>query len=151
MHFKPLFLFVILIFVSACGEPSGSSEEQIRAWLQAGQHAVETRDRSQLMDMISDRYSDRQGNDRASVGALLRAIFLRQQSIKLLTRVESLQVFDDSAAEVTMTVGMAGSNNSRLGFSADAKRFVLELERSGGEWQLIAAQWGELRSSRPGE
>jgi hypothetical protein len=39
---------------------------------------------------------------------------------------------------------MAGTNDGVLGFSADAYRFELELEKDGDDWQLIAARWGEL-------
>jgi hypothetical protein len=39
---------------------------------------------------------------------------------------------------------MAGRNDGVLGFSADAYKFELELERDGNEWQLISARWGEL-------
>lgn len=145
-----LFLLFFSILLSACGESPGSSEEQIRAWLSAGQTAVENQDRRALLDMVSDHYHDRQGNKRADIGNQLRAIFLRQQSIQLLTRIESLELFAETAAEVTMTVGMAGTNNSRFGFRTEAKRFVLELERSDGEWQLISARWGELGDTGPG-
>ena len=43
-----------------------------------------------------------------------------------------------------MTVGMAGTNDSVMGLSADAYRFELELEKDADEWQLISARWGEL-------
>jgi len=39
---------------------------------------------------------------------------------------------------------MAGQNDAVLGFSADAYRFQLELEREGDDWLLISARWGEL-------
>ena len=41
-------------------------------------------------------------------------------------------------------VGMAGQNESVLGFSADAYRFQLELERDSDDWLLISARWAEL-------
>jgi len=62
----------------------------------------------------------------------------------LLTKIEEIRLYGDSAAEIELTVGMAGQNDSVLGFSADAYRFELELEREGGDWLLISARWGEL-------
>ena len=75
---------------------------------------------------------------------MLRAYFFRQNRIGLLTRIEEITVYDDTAAKIVMTVGMAGTNDGVLGFSADAYRFALELEKPADEWQLIAARWGEL-------
>ena len=39
---------------------------------------------------------------------------------------------------------MASTNGNRLGFSADAYRFEMELERDGDDWLLISARWGGL-------
>ena len=64
----------------------------------------------------------------------------------LITRLDELEVFGDSAAELELQVGMAGSNDNALGFSADAYRFEMELVRDGDEWLLIAARWGGLGS-----
>ena len=61
-----------------------------------------------------------------------------------IARIEEITIYDDTAAKVVMTVGMAGTNDGLLGFSADAYRFALELEKPVGDWQLISARWGEL-------
>ena len=94
--------------------------------------------------MISDAYVDARGNDRADIENMLRVYFLRQHKIGLLTKIEDITVYGDTAAKLDMTVGMAGTNDGVLGFSADAYRFELELEKDGNDWQLIAARWGEL-------
>lgn len=132
-----------LALAAACSEPP-PPEEAIRAWIAAGEEAAEARDRGTLMDMIAPSYSDARGNDRAAIGQMLRLLFLRQQSVTLLIDIDEIRVFRDTAAEVSLTVGMAGMNNSRFGFSADAYRFELELQRMDDEWQLIGARWGEL-------
>jgi hypothetical protein len=62
----------------------------------------------------------------------------------LLPNIEEITVYGDTAAKLVMTVGMAGTNDGVFGFSADAYRFDLELEKNGDDWQLIAARWGEL-------
>ncbi len=140
-------LLVILSFLAACGGDASSSEEQLREWLAAGEQAAEAKDRGALMDMVAPSYTDVKGNDKQAIGNMLRYIFLRQNQVALITRIESLEIFDDTAAEVTMTVGMAGSREGRFGFSADAYRFVFELELDGDEWQLISARWGALGES----
>jgi len=142
---KRLVIFSLLM-LSACGGSPESAEDEIRAWLQRGEAAAEERARGELLDMISERYSDADGNDRRQLGQILRLHFLRQADIELLTHVESIELFDTTAAEVHITVGMAGRDNSRFGFSADAYRFVLELERERSDWQLISARWSAMRT-----
>ena len=94
--------------------------------------------------MISPAYADARGNDRDASTNILRAYFLRMNTIELLTAIEEINVIGDSAAEMLLTVGMAGTHDGVLGFSADAYRFSLELEKDGDDWLLISARWGEL-------
>jgi len=135
---------VFLVLLSGCGGPQAGPEEQLRQWVSAGQQAVESRERRDLLELISPAYVDARGFDRDDIGDRLRVYFLRQHSIKLLTSIEEIRIFGDSAAEIELTVAMAGKNDSVFGFSADAYRFQLELERGGDDWLLISARWGEL-------
>ena len=50
----------------------------------------------------------------------------------------------DTAAEVSLTVGMAGTDAGAIGIRADAYNFKLELEKMDDEWMLIGARWGEV-------
>ena len=75
---------------------------------------------------------------------MFRVYFLRQNSIELLISIEDVRVFGDTAAEVVMTVGMAGTNDGVLGFSASAYNFEMELVREDEEGKLLAARWGEV-------
>ncbi|MDH5455399.1 MAG: hypothetical protein OEY37_04950 [Gammaproteobacteria bacterium] len=137
-------LGVILMTLAACGEPPSEPEEELRAWVAAGVEAAESKERRSLVDMISTSYADARGNKRGDIENLLRVYFLRQNKIALLPNVEEITVYGDTAAKLVMTVGMAGTNDGVLGFSADAYRFELELEKDGDDWQLLAARWGEL-------
>jgi hypothetical protein len=130
--------------LGACGGPEAGSEEQLRQWVNRGEEVAEAKQRRELIDMISPAYTDTRGNDRGDIENILRVYFFRQNSITLLTKIEEIRVYGDSAAEVELTVGMAGQNDAVLGFSADAYRFQLELERDGDNWLLISARWGEL-------
>ncbi len=136
--------FTYLAFLGGCGDPEAGPEEQVRQWVSAGQQAAETKERGDLLDLISPSYVDSRGFDRDDIGDRLRVYFLRQQRIKLLTSIEEIRLYGDTAAEIDLTVGMVGKNDGVLGFSADAYRFELELERDGDDWLLISARWGEL-------
>ena len=130
----------------ACGDPPTPPEEAVRAWVAQGQRAAEDKDRRALVKLISPAYADSRGNSRDEIENLFRLYFLRQHNIALLTKIEAVRVFDDSAAELELMVGMAGTNDGVLGFSADAYRFEMELERDGDDWLLISGRWGEVGS-----
>jgi hypothetical protein len=133
-------LFVLLF---GCGGSAPGPEEELKAWVRRGQEAAEDRDRGTLVDMISPAYADARGNHRDDIGNLLRYYFLRHDRLALLTRIDEINVIGESAAEMELEVGMAGAGGD-AGFRADAWHFDLELERSDGDWQLIAARWGKL-------
>ena len=141
-------LFTACLFAltaSGCGgEPKSAPEEELRAWVDAGLEAAEAKERRRLVGMVSPAYTDSRGNERSDIEELLRFYMFRQNRIALLPDIEEITVYDDTAAMIVMTVAMAGTNDSILGFSADAYRFAFELEKDGDEWQLISARWGEL-------
>lgn len=139
-----LTLSLLLIILSACGGSATDSEEMLREWVARGEAAAEARDRDNLLDLISEDYVDSRGNDRSQIGDILRLYFLRQQSIALLTGIDEITVFGETAAKVKATVGMAGTNSGGWGFRADAYQFELELHKLDDEWLLIGARWGEL-------
>jgi hypothetical protein len=130
--------------LTACGDPPTAPEEAVRAWVADGQQYAQEKDRKGLMDLISPDYADSRGNERGDIENMFRLYFLRQHSIKLLTSIEEIRVFGDSAAELDLTVGMAATNEGVLGFSADAYNFELELVRDGDDWLLISGRWGEV-------
>lgn len=141
---RDFLLMALLLFVGACGRESIGPEQELRDWVARGEAAVEARDRRELLAMISPAYADARGNDRDRIGDILRAYFFRMNSIQLVMAVEEVTVIGNSAAEMRVTAGMAGGHDGVLGFSADAYRFVLELEKNGDEWELLSARWGAL-------
>jgi len=134
----------LAVLIGACGGPDTGPEEQLRQWVNEGQAAVEAKRRSDLIDMISPAYVDARGYEREQISALFAAYFLRQHRIKLMPSIEKIRLYGETAAKIDLTVGMAGTNDGVFGFSADAYRFVLELEYDGSDWLLISARWGEL-------
>lgn len=134
----------LTVVLGACGGPATDAETELRKWVSDGQAAAEAKQRRKLMSMISPAYSDARGNDRDDINNRFRLYFLRQNTVKLLISIDDIRVFGDTAAEIDLTAGMAGTNDGALGFSARAYRFELELERLDGDWQLISARWGRL-------
>jgi len=135
---------IIGVLLAGCGGPEGGPEEAVRAWVSHGHEAAEAKDRGALMDMISPAYADTRGNSRTDIENMMRFYFLRQNKVALITRIEDLNIYDDSAAQVVLAVGMAGTNDGALGFSADAFRFEMEFVLDDDDWLLTSARWAEL-------
>lgn len=134
----------LCVTIVACGGPAEGPEEAIRTWVREGQEAAEAKDRRALVKMIASSYTDARGNSRDEIEDMFRFYFLKQQKVALITRIEELEVFADSAARLVLAVGMAGTNDNVLGFSADAYRFEMELELQDEQWLLTSARWGEF-------
>lgn len=137
-------MFGLMVLLAACGGRENNPENEVREWITRGEIAAEEKDRGELLDMISVNYRDGHGNDRKQVGDLLRLFFLRQSSITLLTSIDEINMSGDTAANVQLAIGMAGTRDNALGFDADAYNFEFELIKTDGEWLLIGAQWGQL-------
>lgn len=136
---------IAALLLTSCGGSRNTPEEEIRAWVDRGAAAARDKDRRELVSMVSPSYTDDRGNDRKDLGNLLRLYFLRQDNVAFITRIENLAVHGDSAADLDLLVGMAGTNDtSALGFSADGVRFDMELVNDGDEWLLLSARWGRL-------
>lgn len=137
------FVATVLLLAGCSGDPE-SPEQAIRNWLEAGESAAEARDRGALMDMISTGYNDPRGNERADIDKLLRLYFLRQQDIMLSVHINDIVVHADTAASVSLTVGMLGVRGRLESLAADAYRFEFEIQREGDDWMLIAARWSPI-------
>ena len=143
---RPLLTALFAAGVASCGGPPESAQDELRAWVDRGHEAAERKDRGALVDMISPTYSDTRGNSRDDIENLFRFYFLRAKKVGLLVSIDDIEIFDDSAAQVMLTVAMGATTDSMLGFNADAYEFELELEHIGGEWLLVSGRWSDVGS-----
>jgi len=133
-----------LVILTGCGDPPSEPEAELREWVESGIASVEAKERRAVVGMVSDAYVDARGNERSDLDTMLRVYFHRMNDIKLLPKIEEITIYDDTAAQLVLTVGMAGTNDGLIGFSADAYRFELEVEKYSSDWRLISARWGEF-------
>lgn len=136
----------LLLLIAGCGAAVEDTNAELRAWVADAEAAAEDKDRRRLLSKVSERYADARGNERDDLSNIVRALMLRQRSVELLTKIDGIESMGTSAANIELTVAMAGTQANRFGVDADAYRFELELERQDGDWQLIGARWGELGS-----
>ena len=141
---RPMLTALLATGLASCGGPPASAEQQLRAWVDRGHQAAENKNRGALVEMISSTYSDARGNSRDDIENLFRYYFLRTKKVGLLVSIDDVEIFDDTAAQVMLTVAMAATTDSALGFNADAYEFVLELEKTDDEWLLVSGRWNDL-------
>jgi hypothetical protein len=136
------FSWVALLLLTACSD-DGSPEQQVRAVIESMEVAAEARDVGDLMEHISASYRDAQGQDRTEASRYARGYFMTNQSVHLLTRVESLEFPAPDEARVKLQVGMAGRAGApgQAGLSADLYDFDLALVLEDGEWKVSYADW----------
>ncbi len=137
-------LMTFCAILAACGDPAPGPEAVLRLWVDEMESAAEDKNRGAMLDKISENYADARGNNRKDTGDKLLLYFLRQQTVTFVSTIEEMKVSDDSAAEMLVTVAMAGTNGGTFGLSATAYRFELELEKVDAKWLLIGAKWGRL-------
>jgi len=140
-----VFLLPVAFFTGACSSGWDSPEAQVRALLARGEAAAEKKESGVLRQMISEKYSDSQGQDKKAVEAVLRYYFLRNQSIHLFTRIRQISFPQPDLAQADVMVAMTGQPISdaeeleRL--RADLHRFEITLARESGEWKVMRAEW----------
>lgn len=137
-----------VLLLAACGEGQ-SPEDQIREVVAEAEKGAEARDLSDVMALVSERYADTRGQDKAAVRDIVGGYLLVNQSIHLLTRVEDVKFPSDTIATARVTVGMLGRQDDAAGdwsLAADVYEFDLRFVREGDEWRLQSAGWRRARS-----
>lgn len=133
------------LLLAGCREEPQSPETQVRAQIARAVAAAEARDVGTLRAMISDRYSDPGGQDKRAVEALLRLHFLRNESVHLYTRVQSVTVPQPDRATASVVVAMAGvpiaSEVELPALRADLHRFDIEFALEDDTWRVRRAAW----------
>ena len=138
----------LAIALVGCGTPD-SPEVQVRAVIAAAELAAEARDVSAVMGLVSPDYADADGREVAELSRYLRGYFIANQSIHLLTRIESLEFPASDVAEVELTVAMVGRDAEAVSawdLAADAQSLRLTLMEKGGAWRVTHA---DRRSAGP--
>lgn len=138
---------VLAVMLAGCGADPAGPEAELRAWVDEMHNAAEAKDRGAILERISPAYADARGNRRGDISDLLRLYFLRAKRVEFVPVIDSIDVMAETAADIVLTVGMAGTDQGRFALRADAYRFELELEYVDGGWQLLAARWAELGQS----
>lgn len=133
-----------ILALAGCGS-SGTPEDEIRALVDAAELAAEERDAADLRDLVADDYRDARGRTASDIRGILHGYLIAHQSIRLMTRIDSIELQGTELARLQLTVGMLGreaESDSNWDLAGDIYRFDLRLARDdGGEWRVIRAGW----------
>jgi hypothetical protein len=104
--------------------------------------AAEARDASALKELVADDYQDRQGRTAGDLRNFLHAWLVAHPSVKLLTRIDAIELEGAELARVEVTVGLLGREargDSDWSLAFEIERLEVRLAREDGEWRVIGA------------
>jgi hypothetical protein len=134
-----------VLLLAGCG-PTGTPEDEIRALVDAAELAAEERDAADLRDLVADDYRDPGGRTAGDIRGILQGYLIAHQSIRLITRIDSIELEGTELARLRVTVGMLGreaESDSNWDLAGDVYRFDLRLAREDDGWRVIRAGWQE--------
>lgn len=143
VHAPRLFAFVFLTLV-ACSKTE-TPVVQVHATIGEAQAAAEKKELAVLKRLVSEKYRDAQGQDKRAIEAVLRYYFLRNESIHVFTRIQSVDVAGSDQAQAVVFVALAGqplkSAQEFERLRADLYRFDLAFSKEGDRWRVVRADW----------
>lgn len=126
--------------LAGCSEPD-SPETQIRTAIERGELAIEARDTSDVLGLMSAEMRDGYGRSRTELAQLLRGYFLTHPRIHILSRIESIEFPAPDLARVDLTAGVFNTEaDAQLDLAPEVYRLRIELERQDGEWRFMYAE-----------
>jgi hypothetical protein len=145
-----LCLVWVFILIQSCSDNAVSSQDEIRAYIDSGVNAAESRDMDALAELMHGDYSDQKGYNKKQLTGLLRGYFFRHKNFHLFTKIDSIELLAENEAIVRMHVAMAGSViadvDALAALRARIYRFELQLIKQD-EWLLTHAVWGPASMS----
>lgn len=134
--------------IAACG-PGGMPEDEIRTLIAEAETAAEERDAAALRGMVADDYRDAEGRGADEIRRTLHGYLIAHQSIRLITRIDAIELEGKELARVRVTIGMLGREadvDSTWDLAVDIHRIDVRLAREdGGDWRVTRAGWQQER------
>jgi hypothetical protein len=140
-----LIILVMAVLLPSCRGVRTSPEEQVRTLIRTAAVAAEQKNIGTLRDLLSEQYTDDQGQNKRAIESLLRLQFLRNENIYLYTQVQGVTLPRPDQAQATVLVAMAGtpivSVQDLPGLRADLYRFEIEFTLENKTWRVQRAAW----------
>lgn len=128
-----------LLLLAACSRTP--DETRIRNAIAAMENAVETRNPRDFMAHVTEDFIGQDsGFDRAALHNLLRAQFLRNESVAVLTGPVDVVVQGDRAT-ASMTVTLTGGSGGLLPERGAIYQVDTGWKQVDGDWRCLSARW----------
>lgn len=138
------FALALMLILPGCSADE-SPEDQIKAFITLAEEAVEDNRIRDIRKMVAEEYNDGGGRDKKELINYLVYQTLRQQSVHLLTKVDSIDVSTPDTASAIVFAALTGRPVEDItllpNFQAELYSFQLELRKNNGQWQLFSAHW----------
>ena len=112
------------------------ADEKVRRVVQAIAEAAEDSNTGDILDVVSDRYSDDDGLDKKMLQAMLARQFLTRGRILVVLGPIAVDRQESTATATFEAVIAEGAEG--LGLSADAQGFIVELELEEDDWMVVS-------------
>jgi hypothetical protein len=139
-----IFIFIALVFFKNI---LGGEEARVRKFILKGKRAAESKDILTCANMVSMRYSDKYGNDRASLiyagreaSAYYKSIFIQIEEMKI--KFNDTKTEADVEIEATV-ICQTESNNPEKIFQGEKGRFMAKLTKENKSWKLLELEFFE--------
>jgi hypothetical protein len=145
-------LLTVLLMLSGCA--ADDPEATLRTLIDSAEAAAESRDTGFFRDLIADSFVDDRGIGRDELIDRIRAYFLINQTIDVVTRVTDVEMHGEDAADLVVLAGVLGRGSGGAGlgnFDGEVYRLNLELVESDGDWRVIGARWSRSLDVLRGE
>jgi hypothetical protein len=140
---KIVLAWLLAATLAGCGNDD-SPETQVRKTIDAIEQAAEERNVSGLTDHISGQFLDGDGRNGKELSQYVRGYFIANQSIHLLTRIESVEFPTRDEAKVKVTVAMVGRDADAANawnLAGEIYDFDVTFMREDDEWKVTYAKW----------
>jgi hypothetical protein len=142
--FLSLPLLLISLMLSACGGEDLSPEAQIRKTISEMESAAEQRSLSSFMEHVSEQYNDHEGNNHKAIARYVQINFIRNQSINIFSKIQSINVEGSSASvEISVAMGSREVDLSEEGnrLKADSMHFSVLFQLDDDKWLVKSVSW----------
>jgi hypothetical protein len=143
MRCYQIVLLVLATLSFAACDDADTPEAQVRKSVAAMEQAAEERDVDDLMDWVSPEFRAANGQGSDELRRYIYGFFIANQSIHLLTRINSLEFPAPDEARLNVTVGMVSreaESASAWNLAAEMHEFDVTLRRADDDWKVIYAQ-----------
>jgi hypothetical protein len=130
-----LFAFIAcLVLLNGCAK--STDEQQVRAIFDSAEAAIESRDTSETLDLVSEDYKDERGLDKAQLRQYLRGYFLTHPKIELVISIGEIRFETKNLAHVKIDAVILGTQGPDERFNSDAPSLQVELRREQSTWRV---------------